>query len=117
LSADPTDSERDDQLVQGDEARTQLDTVHDVLAELAAAPAPVQPAFDASSTEFGRFVERMRALLTEATASRHEAAVAEQCAWCGSPVQLAFGTTILGGERRHSYHESCLFWYRSMAAA
>jgi hypothetical protein len=96
---------------------TQGGTAHDVLADLAATPAPVHPAFDASSTELGRFVERMRALLAEAAASRHDAAVAEQCAWCGSPVELAFGTTILVGERRCSYHESCLFWYRSMAAA
>jgi len=28
----------------------------------------------------------------------------------------AMATTILVGERRDSYHESCLFWYRSMRA-
>ena len=90
---------------------------HDVLGELAAAPMAVQPTYDGSSTELGRFVERMRHLLAEAAASRNVTAVTEECAWCGLPVTLAVGTSILVGERRYLYHESCLFWYRSMVAA
>ena len=78
---------------------------HEELADLAAAPSPLQPAFEASMADLGRFVGRMREL---------EKVIAEECAVCGSPVLLAFGRAILVGTRRYRYHDNCLRWSRSM---
>jgi hypothetical protein len=87
------------------------------LADLAAAPVLVQSPVEASAPEPGRFVEGMGEILGKAAVPRKEKVVAEECAWCGSPVMLAFARTVTVGMRRLRYHESCPLWSRSMPAA